>query len=57
MIVYLSMQERTGKTLTSILVAEQTKCANILVITKKKAIEGWEQTLKAYPVKKEIFSY
>lgn len=52
MIVYLSMQERTGKTLTSILVAEQTKCANILVITKKKAIEGWEQTLKAYPVKK-----
>lgn len=53
MIVYLSMQERTGKTLTSILVAEQTKCANILVITKKKAIEGWEQTLKAYPVKKK----
>lgn len=53
MIVYLSMQERTGKTLTSILVSEQTKCANILVITKKKAIEGWEQTLKAYPVKKK----
>ena len=38
--VYLAMQERTGKTLTSILVAEMSKCTNILVITKAKALKG-----------------
>lgn len=48
MLVYLAMQERTGKTLTSILVCEQTKCNNILVITKKKALVGWEETLSKY---------
>lgn len=48
MSVYLAMQERTGKTLTSILVCEQTKCNNILVITKKKALVGWEETLSKY---------
>ena len=47
--VYLAMEERTGKTLTSILAAE--KCANIqnvLVITKKRALEGWNETLEAF---------
>lgn len=48
MIVYLAMQERTGKTLTSILICEQTKCNNILVITKKKALIGWIDTLSKY---------
>ena len=48
MIVYLAMQERTGKTLTSILICEQTKCNNILVITKKKALVGWVDTLSRY---------
>lgn len=48
MIIYLAMQERTGKTLTSILICEQTKCNNILVITKKKALVGWIDTLSKY---------
>ena len=48
MIVYLAMQERTGKTLTSILICEQTKSNNILVITKKKALVGWIDTLSKY---------
>ena len=48
MLVYLAMQERTGKTLTSILICEQTKCNNILVITKKKALVGWIDTLSKY---------
>lgn len=48
MIVYLAMQERTGKTLTSILICEQTKGNNILVITKKKALVGWIDTLSKY---------
>lgn len=49
MIVYLAMEERTGKTLTSILVAE--KCQNtqsILIITKKKALGGWQDTLNKF---------
>lgn len=55
MIVYLAMQERTGKTLTSILICEQTKMNNILVITKKKALEGWNDTLSKYQHKKTYF--
>lgn len=47
-IVYLASEERTGKTLTSILVAEKSEALNILVITKKKAIEGWNETLEAF---------
>mgnify|MGYP003605597641 CR=1 FL=1 len=48
LIVYLSMEERTGKTLTSILLCEKTKANNILVITKKKALEGWQDTLQKF---------
>lgn len=49
MIVYLAMEERTGKTLTSILVAEMaSNVKNVLVITKKKALDGWNDTLKAF---------
>lgn len=55
MIVYLAMQERTGKTLTSILICEQTKMNNILVITKKKALDGWNDTLSKYQHKKTYF--
>lgn len=39
--VYINGQPRSGKTLTSILVAEQTNATNIMVLTKKAAIEGW----------------
>ena len=52
MIVYLAMEERTGKTLTSILVCEQTKAERILIITKKKALDGWDDTFKRFDVKK-----
>lgn len=51
-IVYLAMEERTGKTLTAILTAEQTSVKSILVITKKKALGGWQETLAAFPHKK-----
>lgn len=49
MIVYLAMQERTGKTLTAILVSEA--CSNVervLVLTKKNAIKGWTDTLAKF---------
>lgn len=48
MIVYLAMEERTGKTLTSILIAEQANVKKVLVITKKKALTGWKETLDAF---------
>jgi hypothetical protein len=37
-ILYLSMEVRTGKTLTALGICEQMKVANVLFITKKKAI-------------------
>ncbi len=46
-LVYLNMEERTGKTLTAILIAEESPLVSrVLVVTKKKALEGWEDTLK-----------
>lgn len=49
------MEERTGKTLTSILIAEKCNSAtvkNVLVLTKKKALDGWLNTIKACNLKK-----
>lgn len=47
-LVYLAMEERTGKSLSSILIAEKSKAKNILILTKKAALEGWQQTLKSF---------
>ena len=38
-LVYLAMQERTGKTLTALLVCEKLPKDRILVLTKKKALK------------------
>ena len=48
MIVYLAMEERTGKTLTAILTAEMSNVQKVLIITKKKALDGWFETLEAF---------
>lgn len=47
-IVYLAAEERTGKTLAAILLAESVPGKSVLVVTKKKAIDGWLETLNAY---------
>jgi len=47
-IVYLAMEERTGKTLTAILTAEKSAAQNVLVVTKKKALDGWNDTLAKF---------
>lgn len=45
-IVYLAMEERTGKSLVSLLMVENSPIYNkALIITKKKALEGWVNTL------------
>ena len=38
--VYLAMEVRTGKTLTSLGIAEKLFASNVLFITKKKAIHS-----------------
>jgi hypothetical protein len=52
-LVYISWKERCGKTLTAILVVEQSTRSKVLVLTKKKAIGGWLETIKAYNPKDE----
>lgn len=47
-LVYLAMEERTGKTLTAILIAEDIRVTKVLVITKKKAMQGWFDTIAQY---------
>lgn len=47
-IAYIAAEERTGKTLSAILIAEMTNVESVLVITKKKALGGWHETLAAY---------
>jgi len=50
--VYIAWEERCGKTLTSILTVEQSKAKRCLVVTKKKALSGWVETLIAYKPEK-----
>lgn len=40
-LVYLNAEERTGKTLTALLIAESLGVSKVLVLTKKKALDGW----------------
>ena len=51
--MYLSWEERTGKTLTAILIAESLNVKKVLVITKKKALGGWYEMLAAFDHSKE----
>ena len=43
--LYLAMQVRTGKTLTSLGIVEEVGCRNLLFITKKKAISSIEDDI------------
>jgi len=59
-LTYLSAQERVGKTITAIIIAERCKnIANVLVLTKRKAVVGWEETLAAFAHNKnyEVTTY
>jgi hypothetical protein len=49
MICYLAMEERTGKTITSILIAEMCDIKTVLVVTKKNAVEDWLDVLSQLP--------
>jgi len=48
-IVYLAMEERTGKSIIAIRICEAVKAFNcILILTTKKAMDGWKETLSKY---------
>ena len=47
-LAYMAWEERTRKTLTALLAVENSKAKRCLIITKKKAISGWEETLEAW---------
>lgn len=46
--VYLATEERTGKSLTAIMIAEETRASRVLILTKSKAVPGWEKTINNY---------
>lgn len=52
MLVYIAMEERTGKSLTSLLVAEELKVNKVLILTKKKALDDWLDLLDKADLKK-----
>lgn len=58
-LVYLAMEPRTGKTLTSIVTAYKVGAKNVLFVTKKKAIDDiLEQSTKlGYDIKVNITNY
>lgn len=58
-IVYFAMEERTGKTLSALLVAEAHSARRILIITKKKPMTDWLNTLKVWKHSKhyEVINY
>lgn len=48
MIVYLAMEERTGKSLTALLTAEGLAVDRVLILTKKKALKDWRHLLSVF---------
>lgn len=54
-IAYFAAEERTGKSLAALLVAEKMcEIEEVIIITKKAALKGWYETLKAYPLAKSV---
>ena len=47
-LAYLSWEERTRKTLTALLAVENSLAKTCLVVTKKKAVAGWNETLASW---------
>ncbi|MGL4219009.1 MAG: hypothetical protein ACRCSS_00040, partial [Shewanella sp.] len=47
-LAYIAAEERTGKTLAAIVAAEKLGVKQVVIVTKAKAIAGWEETIAAY---------
>jgi hypothetical protein len=55
-VVYLAMEMRTGKTITSLMLAKEFG-NNILLVTKKKAIDGIQKDCDALGINATIINY
>lgn len=55
MLVYLAMEERTGKTITALEICEIARVQRVGILTKKKALDGWNETLCAWDHEKTYF--
>ena len=53
-LAYLSWEERTGKTLTALEAVERSNMMKCLIVTKKRAIDGWMETLEQWPHKTQF---
>lgn len=47
-LVYIAAEERTGKTFVALQMLEELGYTNILIVTKKAAISGWESVLNEH---------
>ncbi len=47
-LVYLSMEERTGKSIPALIIAKKRGAKNLLIVTQKKALPGWTKTLNEF---------
>ncbi len=47
-VVYLAAEERTGKSLAAVLVAEMSKAVRVLILTKKKPLGDWLSLLDSF---------
>lgn len=56
-LVYIAAEERTGKTPISLKIAESYGAQNVLVLTKKKALEGWEGWRDKVKTTLHLFNY
>ncbi|MCI4436889.1 MAG: hypothetical protein JHC33_08805 [Ignisphaera sp.] len=54
-LVYNTSLERTGKSLSAVLLVEKVKQTKCLIITKKAAIPDWLALIKAYPIPGKVF--
>jgi hypothetical protein len=52
-LAYLAWEERTRKTGTALLTVEMSKAKSCLIITTKKALDGWREHFKNLPLTKE----
>ena len=52
-LAYLAWPERTRKSGTALLTAESSKATSVLIVTKKKAIPGWLDTIEMFVTTKK----
>ncbi len=58
-LAYMSWEERTGKTGAALKTFEDSTLATCLIVTKKKAMPGWEEAIKMFPTTKsyDVINY